>query len=78
MFTGLANYQALYDRRKKERKKTDATIAKRLHLSRETVSLRRRNPGNWRLDEFDIVCQMLGVPTEKMLRILKGTESDAE
>ena len=77
MYNGLADYQAKYDRRKKECKKTDADIAKRLHLSRVTVNQRRGYPGSWRLDEFEIVCQMLGVPMETMLKILKEGEKNA-
>ena len=69
----------LYDEvsRRKRRKGLDSeSLSKVTGLSRTALSIRlNKEPGSWRLDEFDGLCRALGISLVDGIKILKGEET---
>ena len=69
----------LYDEvsRRKRRKGLDsASLSKVTGLSQSVLSTRlNKEPGSWRLDEFDGLCRALGISLVDGIKILKGDET---
>ena len=69
----------LYDEvsRRKRRKGLDSeSLSKVTGLSRTALSIRlNKEPGSWRLDEFDGLCRALGISLVDGIKILKGDET---
>lgn len=69
----------LYDevsRRKRRKGLDNVSLSKVTGLSLSVLSARlNKEPGTWRLDEFDGLCRALGISLVDGIKILKGEET---